>query len=139
MNTPDIHAVVAALATFGITAEADEPMYDDGSDDFCGLSIDPQHLADSDASGMHVGWDADNGWTFSMWCDPPGGGGGPRHLDLDKAAGTHEVAAQVKAVLDGTVDTFRAVCLCWGGLPASECRVHQNEYLEHLRAIGVIR
>lgn len=135
-NRP-IDDVVDALADLGISANADDDLNED--DDICGLSIDPQHLADSDATGMHVGWDADNGWTFSTWCDPPGGGGGPCHLDLDKSAGPNEVAAQVKAILDGTVDTFRAVCLCWGGQPASECRVHQSEYLEHLRTIGVIR
>jgi hypothetical protein len=128
MNTPDIHTVVAELATLGITTVADEPMYDDDSDDFCSLTIDPQHLADSNADGMSVGWDADNGWTFDMWCDPPSPGG-PCHLDVDKTAGPREVAEMVKAVLDGTVDTFRAVCLCWGGRPSSECAVHRDEYL----------
>jgi hypothetical protein len=135
---PDIHAVVAELANLGITAVADEPMYDDDSDDFCSLTINPQHLADSDADGMAVGWDADNGWTFDMWCDPPSPGG-PCHLDPAEPAGPREVAAQVKAILDGAIDSFRAVCVCWGGRPAHGCRVHQAEYLDHLRAIGAIR
>lgn len=139
MNTPDIHAVVAELAALGIAAEANEPMYDDDSDDFCSLTIDPQHLADSDAVGMCVGWDADNGWTFVSWCDPPSGGDNTCYLESAESAGPRELAERVKAILDGTIDTFRAVCCCWGGRPSSECSVHQAEYLDHLRAKGVLR
>jgi hypothetical protein len=124
VTTPDIHAVVAELAAVGITAEASEPMADD--DDFCSLYINPKHLVDSDAVGMCVGWDADNGWTFADWCDPPSGGDNTSYLDPAEPAGPREVAERVKAILDGTVNEFRVlpVCPCTGPYPEASCHLH---------------
>jgi hypothetical protein len=126
VTTPDIHAVIAELASLGITAEASEPMADDGSDDFCSLYIDPRHLLGSDAVGMCVGWDGDNGWTFADWCDPPSASDNTSYLDPAEPARPREVAERVKAILDGAVDEFRPipVCPCTGPHPEASCHLH---------------
>jgi hypothetical protein len=127
-----IDNVVDALAALGISANADDDLNED--DDFCGLSIDPRYLIDSDAEGMHVGWDADNGWTFTDWCDPPTGGDNTSYLDPADPAGPREVAERVKAILDGTVTEFRAACVCYGDQKSTQCSLHGLDYVRQLLA-----
>lgn len=121
MTTPDMQATVAKLAELGVTATAwNAEEYGSA----LGFEVDAKHFADWDCDGMLVEWSAEHGWTFTQWCHP--GQPASHFLDPVSPAGACEVAAQVKAIVDGTVDEFRPVpeCPCVGPYPDAMCSLH---------------
>ena len=84
-----------------------DPVDEDNDTPAYGMEVAPEALTDSDADWMTFDWDAVNGWTMTVGCDP-----GPDRsvlLDVADPFDAPAVAECFRKVITGEVDEFRGL------------------------------
>lgn len=102
--TAAIPAIINALADLGIEAYG---WSGDGPDGPCHqihIDMPAEHQPRTDVQSVTAFWDADLGWTFREHVDRSGS---DSMLDADNPDDPSSIAAYLKAVIAGDIDTFR--------------------------------